>query len=167
MRIYIPATSDDIACDVISERTVHAVTPQLVAATDVSDVHASEQRDVLEAIAMNSAADDSLRRLMSYSQDASHSVQPRRVVIVADAPDNFLEACTDSEQLPSALTLSRPLSWKHVESIHIDDDEALDDIGTAIVEGGEAAFALSYDHELMWYDVTERDDLIRTLLSPQ
>lgn len=158
MRIYIPATSHDIACDDISERTVHAHTPQLERVADVHDVPAGEQRDVLEAMAMNAAADDSLRRLAACAE-AGESAQPRRIVIVADAPDTFLEPCADSEQLPTALTLARPLSWKHVESIHIDDDEAVDDMSAAAA-GDEAAFERSYEYELMWYDVTERDDLI-------
>ena len=159
MRIYIPATLHDIASDVIGERTVHAHTPQLERAADVSDVPPGERRDVLEAMAMNAAADDSLRRLIACAK-AGENAHPRRVVIVADAPDNALEACADSEQLPTALTLARSLPWKHVESIHIDDDEALDDISAAMA-GDEVAFERSYDHELMWYDVTERDDLIR------
>lgn len=159
MRIYIPATSHDIACDVISERTVHAHTPQLERVADVHDVPAGEQRDVLEAMAMNAAADDSLRRLAACAEEGQ-SIQPRRVVIVADAPDTFLERCADSEQLPTALALERPLHWKHVESIHIDDDEALDDINAAMAED-ETAFERSYEYELMWYDVSERNDLIR------
>ena len=159
MRIYIPATSNDIACDAISERAVHAHTAELEKVADLHDVSPGEQRDVLEAMAMNGAADDSLRRLIACAK-ADENAQSRRVVIVADAPDNFLETCTDSEQLPTALTLARPLSWKHVESIHIDDDEALDDISAAM-SGDEGAFERSYDYELMWYDVTERDDLIR------
>lgn len=163
MRIYIPATSNDIACDVIGERTVHAVTAQLVAVADMSDIPASEQRDVLEAMAMNSAADDSVRHLAACAEE-EQNVHPRRIVIVADAPDTFLEKCTDSEQLPTALNLMRPLQWKHVKSIHIDDDEALGDISAAMA-GDEEAFERSYDHELMWYDIAERGDLIRALVS--
>lgn len=161
MRIYIPATSNDIARDAISERTVHAHTVQLEKVADLRDVPPSEQRDVLEAMAMNAAADDSLRCLVACAE-AGEGAQPRRVVIVADAPGTFLERCADSEQLPTALALVRPLHWKHVESIHIDDDEALDDISAAMA-GDETAFERSYEYELMWYDVTERNDLRRLL----
>ncbi|MBR5950357.1 MAG: hypothetical protein IKZ87_02880 [Actinomycetaceae bacterium] len=162
MRIYIPATSHDIASDNIGERIVHTLTPELVQAVDLQDVPAGERRDVLEAMAMNAAADDSLRRLAASIRDGE-SAQPRRVVIVADAPKNSIESCADSDQLPTALSLAGPLHWKHVESIHIDDDdEALDDINAAMA-GDEAAFERSYEHELMWYDITERKDLIRIL----
>lgn len=158
MRIYIPATCADITSDAISARLVHAHTAQLEQEADLHDVPAGERRDVLEAMAMNAAADDSLRLLTACAR--AENVVPRRVVIVADVPDSFLESCADSGQLPTALVLTRPVSWKHVESIHVDDDEALDDVEGAI-SGDETAFERSYEYELMWYDVSERHDLIR------
>ena len=162
MRIYIPATMNDIASDVISERTVHAHTAQLERAADLRDVPPGEQRDVLEAMAMNAAADDSLRRLAACAETSEKAAEPRRVVIVAEVADSAL-ASGEADQLPTARILTRPVHWKHVESIHIDDDEALDDISDAMA-GDEAAFERSYEHELMWYDVTERDDLINVIV---
>lgn len=159
MRIYIPATMSDIASDVISERTVHAHTAQLEQAADLRDVPLGERRDVLEAMAMNAAADDSLRRLVARTETAEKADEPRRVVIAAEVADSALEPPSEADQLPTTLSLVRPVHWKHVESIHIDDDEALDDISAAMT-GDEAAFERSYEYELMWYDVSERDDLI-------
>lgn len=158
MRIYIPATSSDLTSAPIEPRTVHAATGELERALGPED------REVVEAVAMNAAADDSLRLIGAARQSGASSVVPRRCVVVAVVPDAHLRTGGDCDALPSALELTSPVGWKHVESIHVDDLDAEQDVAAA-ADGDESAFERAIDEDLMWYDVAERDHLAAVLTS--
>lgn len=171
MRIYIPATSIDLPAQALSARTVHAVTEGLVRVADISDVPASEKQAVLEAMAMNAAADDSLRTLVQLVQDGVREEAPntctvnpalRRIVAVAEVPNSMLAPCTDSQQLPTACELVEALDWAEVEAIHVDDSTAESLIAEALT-GSDEAFERTYDEELMWFDASERSALTAQL----
>lgn len=151
MRIYIPAVGSELGADGLSPRVVHAVTASLARAADVSGVPAGEVQAVLEAMAMNAAADDSLRMLVRLSGAET----PRRIVAVAEMPEASLRPCADPEQLPTALELVDPVGWCKVQAIHADDCEA-EAVIAAAVDGGDDEFEKTYGEELMWFDVTER-----------
>lgn len=140
---------------------------------ELERVIGTEEPEYLEAIAMNAAADDSLR-LLSLDESAASC----RVVIAADAPaaelSMPLQAAApsqhtpsehgdeDEELLPTARSLRAPLAWDAVDSIHADSEEALADI--ALARGGdEEAFESVAEEDLMWYDVAERALLAREL----
>ncbi|MFT3943575.1 MAG: hypothetical protein QM705_07105 [Ancrocorticia sp.] len=161
MRIYIPATNRDLKSAPIEPRVVHAVTRALEHALGVD-----EDSEVVEAVAMNAAADDSLR-LVGTARSEGVAVAPRRCVIVAVVPDAHVspldpESYDLDEHLPSAVYLNQPVGWKKIESIHVDDLEAEQDVAEA-ADGDEAAFDRVIDEDLMWYDVAERDALARML----
>lgn len=149
VRIYIPATSSDLTAEPIAARVAHTVTPEL------ENVIGAEEPEYLEAIAMNAAADDSLRLL---SQDGSAA--SRRIVIAADIAN--AEAAPGVDQLPTARVLAGPVEWDQVDSIHVDDAEAEEQIQLAR-SGDEDAFERAADEDLMWYDVAERDLLAAEL----
>ena len=138
---------------------VHAATPALEAALGPEDP------EVVEAVAMNAAADDSLALIGGVRKEgAGSSVAPRRCVVVAVVPDQHLRPLAEGEALPSALRLVDPVGWKHVESIHVDDLESEQDVAAA-ADGDESAFERVIDEDLMWYDVAERDVLAAELES--
>lgn len=163
MRIYLPATPADVAMSVLSGRVVHAATEAL--AREVND----EDRDYLEAIAFNAAADDSLRvvaALFAGKADSRFGVvlpergglRPRRVVIAAEvAPEKCRDLAQPEEYLPTALGLSEELSWDDVVSIHVDGA----DMEAYVLAGpdDEAAFEVLAEEDLLWYDVSERLEL--------
>lgn len=176
MRIYIPATTADLGSLTISARIVHAATPAL--AQEVAD----DDRDYLEAIAFNAAADDSLDRIAAtlagrLVNPGQESPRYRRVVIAADVKDTelvpvdaaeaaalFLPADTAAAQLPSALAMPVALSWEQVAAFHVDSWEAEKDVQLVVEEdnasdAGDAAFARLAAADLLWYDVSERLDV--------
>ncbi len=125
-----------------------------------------EDPEVVEAVAMNAAADDSLR-LVGTARSAGDAVAPRRCVIVAVVPDAHVSPLDPQvhdldEHLPSAVYLNQPVGWKKIESIHVDDLEVEQDVAEA-ADGDEAAFDRVIDEDLMWYDVAERDALAKLL----
>jgi len=152
VRIYIPATSADVSKEDLLPRLVHAVTRELEHAMP------AEGEEVLESVAMGAAADDSLRILTALAQ-GGETIRPLRVVVVADVADSRVEPVSGDDLLPTARRLVRPVGWDAVASIHIDDDEALEDL-LAAIGGDEQAFERVADEDLMWYDVEEREDLI-------
>ena len=152
VRIYIPATSADVSKEDLLPRLVHAVTRELEHAMP------AEGEEVLESVAMGAAADDSLRILTALAQ-GGETIRPLRVVVVADVADSRVEPVSGDDLLPTARRLVRPVGWDAVASIHVDDDEALEDL-LAAIGGDEQAFERVADEDLMWYDVEEREDLI-------
>ena len=152
VRIYIPATSADVSKEDLLPRLVHAVTRELEHAMP------AEGEEVLESVAMGAAADDSLRILTALAQ-GGETIRPLRVVVVADVVDSRVEPVSGDDLLPTARRLVRPVGWDAVASIHVDDDEALEDL-LAAIGGDEQAFERVADEDLMWYDVEEREDLI-------
>ena len=152
VRIYIPATSADVSKEDLLPRLVHAVTREL------EHARPAEGEEVLESVAMGAAADDSLRILTALAQ-GGETIRPLRVVVVADVADSRVEPVSGDDLLPTARRLVRPVGWDAVASIHVDDDEALEDL-LAAIGGDEQAFERVADEDLMWYDVEEREDLI-------
>ena len=152
VRIYIPATSADVSKEDLLPRLVHAVTRELEHAMP------AEGEEVLESVAMGAAADDSLRILTALAQ-GGETIRPLRVAVVADVADSRVEPVSGDDLLPTARRLVRPVGWDAVASIHVDDDEALEDL-LAAIGGDEQAFERVADEDLMWYDVEEREDLI-------
>ena len=152
VRIYIPATSADVSKEDLLPRLVHAVTRELEHAMP------AEGEEVLESVAMGAAADDSLRILTALAQ-GGETIRPLRAVVVADVADSRVEPVSGDDLLPTARRLVRPVGWDAVASIHVDDDEALEDL-LAAIGGDEQAFERVADEDLMWYDVEEREDLI-------
>ena len=118
----------------------------------------AEGEEVLESVAMGAAADDSLRILTALAQ-GGETIRPLRVVVVADVADSRVEPVSGDDLLPTARRLVRPVGCDAVASIHVDDDEALEDL-LAAIGGDEQAFERVADEDLMWYDVEEREDLI-------
>lgn len=142
MRVYIPATREDLHADDLAPELVHAVTPALRALSP------EEDEEVLEAVAYLAAADDSTRLV------GARSSVPQRVVLAADVPASSLLSPT-GPALETALAPAGPIPWDAVVSVHVDEVAARPEIAAA-ARGDEAAFERSVDLDLLWFDATER-----------
>lgn len=153
VRIYLPATIDELEPvdghrQLLAPRVVHTVTPALRRALP------DEDEESCEFAAHLSAADDSLLRI------ADRPDAPRqRLVITAVVPETSIER-GDGDTAPSAVRLTVAVPWDRVVCLHVDELEARADV-TAALRGDEAAAARLSEADLLWYDVSEIDELPR------
>ena len=167
MRVYLPTTLSGLA-EILRDRKLepapligYAVTPAL------REWYASADLEELEYAAMSDAAKDSLRLLAADPEAAS-----RRVVIVAEVPDDAIayEAgdLVDAEDR-AAVRVTRPISFDHIVSGHVDDAEAETDVRAAraampAADAGDDDARFTVDgaagHELMWYATQELPHLL-------
>ncbi|GAB3691255.1 DUF6912 family protein [Angustibacter aerolatus] len=179
MRVYVATTTDGltrlrdgglplplVAC---------AVTPAL------REWYTEGDEEELEYAAASDAALASLRLLADdgaarprsrTSADAQTGGHPlRRVVLAVEVPDGEVGTRGRDPHADdrSAVELARGVTRDDVVSVHLDDDLALDDVAAAVRAlpaadaGDEDAQAVVDDaegHELLWFDVTELDDLV-------
>jgi hypothetical protein len=163
IRVYVPATVPLLA--VLKESgqlggvpmEAHAVTPAL------REWYAEGDEEELEYVAFTRAAQAALQ-LLRHDPKAPR----RRVVISVDVPSSALvreeiELGSSAVVLPQAITLS------NVAAIHVDSDDAAEQVAAAadVVEEAlagdpDAQFTVdgAEDHELEWYAVDELDQLI-------
>jgi len=164
-RVYVPSTLTVLA--EIAKRGVlnpdaadnapmqaHAVTPA------IREWYTDEDVESLEYAALNEAAEVSLRML------ADDPRAPRRVVLAVDVPPT---AVRTGGAYRSSVTLETEVALSEVVSLHIDEPEAEDVMLAAIAAlaaadaGDEDAQFLVEDAnacDLLWYDISEIDDLI-------
>lgn len=160
-RVYVAGTLPQLvrwARDraVTAAGATHAVTPSL------SAYFAQADTEELEYAAMVEAAESSLRLL---AQDPS--APPRRVVAAVDAALSV--APSGGEHAMSAVLLPGPVPLRDVVSFHIDEAEAEADVRAATgaigaADAGDEAAQLLVDqaevHDLLWFDVSELDQLV-------
>ena len=160
MRVFVPATVPLLRTlregGLTAPLAAHAVTGPL------REWYVEGDGEELEYAASTEAAAASLRLL---AQDAS--APPRRVVVAAELPDAQVRAVSAAAR--SAVVVAVDLTPDRVVSIHVDDDEAAADVAAAVravpaaLAGDEQAQLTVEDaegHELLWYDITELDDLL-------
>lgn len=148
MRIYLPATSADLADpDGLTARTAHAVTPALRAASP------AESEEDLEVPAFLAAADASLALLTPDDV-------PARVVIAAD-----VDAAPPVPGGTMTEVGAPAVAWSAVVSIHVDDpdDGEAAAVVRAAVGGDDEAIEAAGELDLLWFDVSERE-VLRGLL---
>lgn len=151
MRVYLPATAADLASDTLTPRTAHSVTDDLAQALP------EEDEEGLELTATLAAADDSVRRLARAGSEP-----PRRLVVAADVPPAACQRAEEPDQLETAVEVQVPVAWNLVAAILLDGVEAEADV-TAAITGDEAALDRAAEHDLLWYDVSERAALLAKL----
>ncbi|HHW82893.1 MAG TPA: hypothetical protein GX743_03580 [Actinomycetales bacterium] len=145
MRIYLPATLEDLSADTLVAARVHAVTAQL--RRELPD----DDEEMLELVAFLAAADDSVRLI------AERGASPRRLVISADVLDGSVGPAP-SEDIETALIPGGPVPWELVVAVHVDDAEASEEVSAAAA-GDEGAFDALGERELLWYDASELEEL--------
>lgn len=137
MRVFIGMTREMLAEDDLLLRRGHAATDGLSRVMD-------DEEEVLEAVAMLAAADDSLRLLI-----ADPEAEACRVVVAAD-----VEARVVTGDLPTEVEFDQ-VSWSDVVAIFLDEDSAAEPIERAR-SGGDEEFDEVADLDMLWYDPTER-----------
>jgi hypothetical protein len=160
MRVYVPATVELLQTlrdtGLPAPVAAHAVTPAL------REWYVEGDLEELEYAASDDAAAASVRLLAATGSDV-----PRRVVVAADVPD---DAVTPGGLTRSGVQVQVPVTLAEVASVHVDDEEARADVRVAVqavpaaVAGDEDAAAdveQAAGSELLWYDVTELDDVLR------
>lgn len=153
MRIYIPATTDELDPALLQARgldvrRVHAVTSML------SADYPSFDTEELEDIAQYIAALDSLPLIASRP-----NAQRRRVYIAADVPDSVVTTRQDGHEadFSSELWLTEPVTWPQITCAFVDAADAEPVIGQVLE--GETEPAELDDHDLLWFDPSELGDL--------
>ncbi|HEX3004667.1 MAG TPA: hypothetical protein VHO27_10665 [Angustibacter sp.] len=159
MRVYVPATVELLKAlrdnGFRSPVAAHAVTPEL------REWYVGGDQEELEYAASDEAAEASLRLIA-----ATGSAVPRRVVVAADVPDG---AVTPSGLTRSGVEVQVPVTLAEVASVHVDDDQARADVRVAAqavsaADAGDEDAAADVEQaagsELLWYDVSELDDVL-------
>jgi hypothetical protein len=159
MRIYLPATLSSLsrarASGTLDGSHACAVTPA------VREWYIDDDIEQLEFTALQDAAQASLGLLAD-----DPGAPRRRLVVAADVPDAQV-AMGGPER--SSVTVSQPISLAAVVSLHVDEEESIEVIAAAVdalpaARAGDedAEFAVSETEgcDLLWYDITELDDLI-------
>ena len=153
MRIFLPATAQDLSQSEVSSRRAHAATASLAQALP------DEDEEGLEVSASLCAADTSV--LLLASQDTQRV--PRRLVIAADVDAQDLrELPVDEDVLPGTVELLAPVQWDDVAALLLDEAAVQAEV-TAAADGDEDAFERVAEADLLWYDVSERAALAREL----
>ena len=169
MRIYLAATLPLLVQlheegELLPQPAAHAVTPTL------REWYAESDLEELEQAAFYDAERRSLRFLA-----ADPAAPRRRIVIAADVPDEVvIPVGSDDDDDRSTVLVHGAVSLDAVVSVHVDDIDAVVDVAAAIdalaaaSQGDEdAQFVLdsAEGHDLLWFDVTELDDVLEDLLA--
>ena len=145
MRVYVPVAAPDLARQFASEPgSAYMVTSAL------RSLLPDEDQEGLEYAVMLAAADACMERI-----GAEQIEPPRRLVAVAEVPDEAVRQQADTDAHPALVALEQPVSWEQVVAIHIDEPAAEADIRAAVA-GDESAAERVFERALLWYDVTER-----------
>jgi hypothetical protein len=163
-RVYLPVTLDELADlratgEIPAGRRAHAVTPAL------REWYAGSDSDELENAAFLDAERRSLRSLAAQPQ-----ARRLRVVLSADVPDSAVRpdgGPVDEDRALVVVGAAVPLAA--VASIHADEPAAEPDVVAAVaalaqLDAGDEDAQFVVDgaegHDLLWFDVTELDDLL-------
>ncbi|WP_405113314.1 hypothetical protein OG559_06160 [Micromonospora sp. NBC_01405] len=161
VRVYVPAIVPMLASlpeQGLPETDAHTVTPAL------REWYAEGDEEELEYIAFTRAAQDALLLLRD-----DPAAPRRRAVVAVDVPASALRR-TDDVLGSSAVRLVRPVPVTAVAALHVDGDDARDDVAAAaavaaeaLADDPDAQFTVdgAEDHELEWYDVSELEQLLR------
>lgn len=160
MRIYLPATLDELAALVVSAkrpaaldlapRGAHAVTAALAAALP------EEDDEGLEYSAHLAAADDTLALIA-----ASPEIERRRLVLTVEVPDEAVVAAVGDVTVlsPSAVDIVVAVPGAIIVCGHVDELEAVHDV-EATLAGDDAAVERLVERDLLWYDASELPGLL-------
>lgn len=166
MRVYVATTPAGL------DHLRHNGFPAPVAAHAVTGAlrewYAEGDADELEYAAFSAAELSSLELLSSLDP-------PRRVVVAAEVPGDQVRPVAGAAA-PSSVVVSRPVTLDRVVSVHLDDADAAADVAAAVAalpaaragdEGARFVVDGAEGHELLWYDVTELDELLDDPAPPQ
>lgn len=160
MRVYVPVTLPGLAGwakdGVPAPVAAHAVTAAVV------EWYVEGDEEELEFAVLLDAARASLELLARDPQ-----APRRRAVVAVDVPAAVVRPAPGEDR--SAVRLDVPLTGDDIVSIHLDEPDAAATVAAAVealpaarAGDDDAAFRLDEAEacDLLWYDVTELDDLL-------
>ncbi len=154
MRIYLPATAADLSAPHVTARLAHAATTSLAQALP------DEDQEGLEVSASLCAADSSVLLLAAPGAQA---LLPRRVVVAADVDDAAVTGLTvEEDALPGTVRVGVAVPWEDVAAILVDEAAAEEAVAAART-GDQEAFERAAEADLLWFDVSEREQLAAEL----
>ncbi|MCV7252039.1 hypothetical protein H7J86_07680 [Mycobacterium hackensackense] len=167
MRVYVPATLAMLQ-QLVADRMIHARSGTAFAVTPtLREAYAHGDDEELAEVALGEAALASLRLLAGGTGD----LPPRRVVLVADAPD--ASAVTFRPDLDDAVVrLAGPIGYDDVVAAYVDNAAAEAAVVAAVEvidaadlgdEDAELTVGDAQDHDLAWYAPQELPFLLDLL----
>lgn len=158
MRVYLPCTLAALAGVLQAGELGTAPVRGFAVTPGLREWYASGDLEELEYVAMAQAARASLRLLK-----ADASAPRRRVVLVADVPDQMVIMRNGLDK-PGKVELIAPVRLADIVSGHVDDVVAVRDIAAAVnalaaADTGDEDAKFVVDgaegHELLWYATQE------------
>lgn len=161
MRVYVPLTLPGLAEAYKAGQLGPAPLDAFAITPALREWYVSDDVEELEYAALGRAAQGSLRRLA-----ADPGAPRRRVVVAVDVADQLVSVDPDA---PGEVRLSAAVPLKKAAAVHVDADDAEQDVAAAAAALGaadqgddDAQFTVdgADDHELMWFGVQEIPNLI-------
>ena len=162
MRVYLPATFTTLR-DLLDTGAVgDPPLPGYAVTGELREWYAEGDLEELEYVAMSLAARASVRLL-----DADQDAVRRRVVVVAEVPDDVVQLVPHVDR--AAVKVASAVPLRDVKAVHVDDVAAIPDVtvaADAVVEADlgseDAAFRMEQaeGHELGWYATQEIGPLL-------
>ena len=160
MRVYLPSTLTALRALLDTGALGDPPLPAYAVTPALREWYAEGDEEELEYAAMSLAARASVRLL-----DADPDAPRRRVVVVAEV--DAVEPVPRVDR--AAVRVLEPVPLRRVQSVHVDDEAAQDDVRAAaeqLVEADlgseDAAFVVEQaeGHELQWYATQEIGPLL-------
>lgn len=164
MRVYLPSTLPGLRALLDAGELGGPPLPAYAVTPALREWYAEGDDEELEYAALTLAARASVR-LLDRALLLDPSTPPRRVVVVAEVPD--AEPAPEVDR--AAVRVLSPVPLRLVQSVHVDDPAASDDVRAAaeqLVEADlgsdDAAFVVEQaeGHELQWYATQEIGPLL-------
>ncbi len=159
MRVYLPSTLTALRT-LLEERTLGDRLPGYAVTGALREWYAEGNDEELEYTALSLAALASIRLL-----DADQDAVRRRVVVVADVPDAWVEPVPHVDR--AAVKVTAVVTWELVQAVHVDHPDAIPDVTAAAdavvaadLGSEDAAFTLEVGHELQWWATQEIGPLL-------
>lgn len=157
MRVYLPSTFPRLQALLDAGQVGDPPLPGYAVTGELREWYAEGDLEELEYVALTLAARASVRLL-----DADPDAVRRRVVVVVEVPDAWVQLVPHVDRAAVRVSSAVPLS--DVQAVHVDDLDAVADVtvaADAVVEADlgseEAAFRVEQaeGHELAWYATQE------------
>lgn len=162
MRVYLPSTFPGLRALLDSGEVGDPPLPGYAVTGALREWYAEGDLEELEYAALSLAAKASVRLL-----DADPDAVRRRVVVVAEVPDDAVHLAPHVDRAAVKVDVAVPL--RDVQAVHVDDTAAIPDVtvaADAVVEADlgseDAAFRMEQaeGHELAWYATQEIGPLL-------
>jgi hypothetical protein len=164
VRVYLPSTLPGLRWLLDTGALDEVPMPGYAVTPGLREWYAEGNEEELEYAATTLAARASVR-LLDRALAADAGVPARRVVVVAEVED--VEPAPDVDR--AAVRVLQPVPLRSVQSVHVDDAAAEDDVRAAAeavvaadLGSDDAAFAVEQaeGHELQWYATQEIGPLL-------